>query len=131
MMLDIDFVELRRGFLQYLPIGALLGLILVLELVLVGASWVITPDAVKAAATPAPAFMDQVTNTRALGRVLYTQYVYLFQASGLILFVAMIGAIVLTLRHRPDIKRQNIGRQVGRKRDEAVEYRDVKPGQGL
>tara|TARA_R110002110_G_scaffold326237_1_gene538068 strand:- start:360 stop:977 length:618 start_codon:yes stop_codon:yes gene_type:complete len=131
MMLDIDFTELRRGFLQYLPVGALLGLILVLELCLVGASWVITPDAIKAAASPVPAFVDQITNTRALGRVLYTQYVYLFQAAGLILLVAMIGAIVLTLRHRTDIKRQVIAHQVGRQRDEGVEYKDVKPGQGL
>ncbi|HEY4343260.1 MAG TPA: NADH-quinone oxidoreductase subunit J [Parvibaculum sp.] len=131
MMLDIDFSQLRQGFLQYLPIGALVGLILLLELVLVGASWIITPDAVGVAASPTPAFIDHVTNTRALGRVLYTQYVYLFQASGLILLVAMIGAIVLTLRHRTDIKRQVIWRQVGRKRNEGVEYKDVKPGQGL
>lgn len=131
MMLDIDFTELRRGFLQYLPVGALLGLILVLELGMVGASWIITPDAMHAAASPAPAFIDQVTNTRALGRILYTQYVYLFQAAGLVLLVAMIGAIVLTLRHRPDIKRQVIAHQVGRKRDDGVEYKDVKPGQGL
>ena len=131
MMLDIDFTELRRGFLQYLPVGALLGLIFLLELGMVGASWVITPDAMHAAASPAPAFMDQVTNTRALGRVLYTQYVYLFQSAGLVLLVAMIGAIVLTLRHRPDIKRQVIAHQVGRKRDDGVEYKDVKPGQGL
>jgi len=130
MMLDIDFVELRRGFLQYLPVGALLGLVLVLELALVGASWIITPDAVAAAASPVPSMAD-VTNTRALGQVIYTQYMYLFQASGLILLVAMVGAIVLTLRHRPDIKRQVIAHQVGRKRSEGVEYKDVKPGQGL
>jgi NADH-quinone oxidoreductase subunit J len=131
MMLDIDFAELRQGFLQYLPVGLLLALIFVLELGLVGGSWIISADAIKVAASPTPAFIDDVTNTRALGRVLYTQYVYLFQAAGLVLFVAMIGAIVLTLRHRPDIKRQNIGRQIGRTRDEAVEYKDVKPGQGL
>lgn len=131
MMLDIDFAELRQGFLQYLPVGALVGLVLVLELALVGASWVITPDAVAAAASPVPAAADNITNTRALGQVLYTQYMYLFQASGLILLVAMIGAIVLTLRHRPDIKRQVIAHQVGRKRSEGVEYKDVKPGQGL
>jgi NADH-quinone oxidoreductase subunit J len=131
MMLDIDFTQLRQGFLQYLPVGALIGLILLLELVLVGASWVISPDAAGVVASPTPAFIDHVTNTRALGRILYTQYVYLFQASGLILLVAMIGAIVLTLRHRADIKRQVIWRQVGRKRDEGVGYQDVKPGQGL
>jgi NADH-quinone oxidoreductase subunit J len=131
MMLDIDFVRLRKGFLQYLPIGALVGLILALELCLVGVSWVITPHALGVVASPTPAFIDQVTNTRALGRVIYTQYVYLFQAAGLILLVAMIGAIVLTLRHRVDVKRQLIWRQVARRRDEGVEYKDVKPGQGL
>jgi NADH-quinone oxidoreductase subunit J len=131
MMLDIDFSQLRQGFLQYLPVGGLVGLILLVELFLVGASWIVSPDAAGVAASPVPAFADHVTNTRALGRVLYTQYVYLFQASGLILLVAMIGAIVLTLRHRADIKRQVAWRQVGRKRDEGVEYKDVKPGQGL
>lgn len=131
MMLDVDFSELRQGFLQYLPIGGLVGLILLIELFLIAAAWVISPDAAHVAAAPVPAFIDHVTNTRALGRVLYTQYMYLFQASGLILLVAMIGAIVLTLRHRPDIKRQVIWKQVGRSRAEGVEYKDVKPGQGL
>jgi NADH-quinone oxidoreductase subunit J len=131
MMLDVDFSELRQGFLQYLPIGGLVGFILLIELFLIAAAWVISPDAAHVAAAPVPAFIDHVTNTRALGRVLYTQYMYLFQASGLILLVAMIGAIVLTLRHRPDIKRQVIWKQVGRSRAEAVEYKDVKPGQGL
>ncbi|HEX7776979.1 MAG TPA: NADH-quinone oxidoreductase subunit J [Parvibaculum sp.] len=131
MMLDIDFGELRQGFLQYLPVGGLVGLILFAELFMIGVTWVISPDAAHVAAAPVPAFIDHVTNTRALGRVLYTQYMYLFQASGLILLVAMIGAIVLTLRHRPDIKRQVIWKQVGRSRSEGVEYKDVKPGQGL
>jgi NADH-quinone oxidoreductase subunit J len=128
MMLDIDFTELRKGFLQYLPIGGLVGLVLALELILVGASWIITPEAKAVAAAPVVAHM---TNARALGQVLYTQYVLLFQAAGLVLLVAMIGAIVLTLRHRVDIKRQVISHQVGRKRDEGVELRNVKPGQGL
>jgi NADH-quinone oxidoreductase subunit J len=131
MMLDIDFVKLRQGFLQYLPIGGLVGLILLVELFLMAAAWVISPDAAGVVGSPTPAFIEHVTNTRALGRVLYTQYVYLFQASGMILLVAMIGAIVLTLRHRVDIKRQVIARQVGRTRAEGVEYKDVKPGQGL
>jgi NADH-quinone oxidoreductase subunit J len=131
MMLDIDFVELRQGFLQYLPIGGLVGIILLIELFLVGAAWVISPEAAHVVAAPVPAFIDHVTNTRALGRVLYTQYMYLFQSAGLILLVAMVGAIVLTLRHRPDIKRQVIWKQVGRSRSEGVEYKDVKPGQGL
>ncbi len=128
MMLDIDFNELRKGFLQYLPIGGLVGLILFLELLALGLSWAISPEAVAVAASPAVA---GVANTRALGQVLYTQYVLLFQAAGLVLLVAMIGAIVLTLRHRPDIKRQVIAHQVGRKRAEGVELIDVKPGQGL
>lgn len=128
MMLDIDFNELRQGFLQYLPIGGLVGLILFLELFALGLSWVISPEAMAVAASPAVA---DVANTRALGQVLYTQYVLLFQAAGLVLLVAMIGAIVLTLRHRPDIKRQVIAHQVGRKRAEGVELKDVKPGQGL
>jgi len=128
MMLDIDFSELRQGFLQYLPIGGLVGFILALELIFVGIAWVITPEAASVASSPVVA---DVANTRALGQVLYTQYVYLFQAAGLILLVAMIGAIVLTLRHRVDIKRQVIAHQVGRKRHEGVELKDVKPGQGL
>jgi len=130
MMLDIDFAQLRQGFLQYLPIGGLVGLILLIELLLVAGAWVITPEAAQVAASPAPA-LEQVANTRALGQILYTQYAYLFQAAGLVLLVAMIGAIVLTLRHRPDIKRQVIARQVGRKRHEGVELKDVKPGQGI
>ena len=128
MMLDIDFSQLRQGFLQYLPVGALVGLILAFELALVGGSWVVTPAAMSVAAAPVA---EHVTNTRALGQVLYTQYVLLFQAAGLVLLVAMIGAIVLTLRHRVDIKRQVIAHQVGRKRSESVELKDVKPGQGL
>ena len=130
MMLDIDFAQLRQGFLQYLPVGGLVGFILLVELLLVAGAWVITPDAAQVAASPAPA-LEQVANTRALGQILYTQYAYLFQASGLVLLVAMIGAIVLTLRHRPDIKRQVIAHQVGRKRHEGVELKDVKPGQGI
>ncbi|HMM14185.1 MAG TPA: NADH-quinone oxidoreductase subunit J [Parvibaculum sp.] len=128
MMLDIDFNELRQGFLQYLPFGGLIGIILLIELILVGAAWVITPEASAVAASPVIA---NVANTRALGQVLYTQYVLLFQVAGLVLLVAMIGAIVLTLRHRTDIKRQVIARQVGRARAEGVELKNVKPGQGL
>ena len=130
MMLDIDFAQRRQGFLQYLPVGGLVGFILLVELLLVAGAWVITPDALQVAASPAPA-LEQVANTRALGQILYTQYAYLFQAAGLVLLVAMIGAIVLTLRHRPDIKRQVIARQVGRKRNEGVELKDVTPGQGI
>ena len=130
MMLDVDFVELRQGFLQYLPVGALVGFILLLELLLVLGGWVISPEASGVAAAPIPP-ITEVENTRALGQIIYTQYAYLFQIAGLILLVAMIGAIVLTLRHRPDVKRQNIAKQVRRKREDAVELRDVEPGQGI
>ena len=130
MMLDVDFSELRQGFLQYLPVGALVGIILLIELLLVVGAWVISPEAAGIAAAPAPAIAD-VDNTRALGQIIYTKYVYLFQAAGLILLVAMIGAIVLTLRHKPNVKRQVIANQVARKREDAVELKKVEPGQGL
>jgi NADH-quinone oxidoreductase subunit J len=129
MMLDINFAELREGFLQYLPIGALIGIILAAELILVFGSWIVSPEA--GAAFNAPAVPpDQVTNTHALGRLIYTDYVFLFQAAGLVLLVAMIGAIVLTLRHRPDVRRQKIADQVARRRDEVVEVRDIPTGSG-
>lgn len=130
MMLDIDFAELRKGFLQYLPVGALIGLVLLAELVLVAGSWQVSEHALQG--TPAPIPSDPgLTNTEAIGRVLYTDYIYLFQAAGMILLVAMIGAIVLTLRHREGVKRQNIGAQVGRRRKDAVALVSVKPGQGI
>lgn len=130
MMLDIDFAELRQGFLQYLPVGALIGIILLIELLLIFGSWVIAPEAAGFAAAPTPAIAE-VHNTRALGQIVYTQYVYPFQAAGMILLVAMIGAIVLTLRHKPNVKRQVIRDQVGRKREDAIEMKKVEPGQGL
>ncbi len=130
MMLDIDFAELRQGFLQYLPVGALIGIILLIELLLIFGSWVIAPEAAGIAAAPTPA-ITEVHNTRALGQIIYTQYVYPFQAAGMILLIAMIGAIVLTLRHKPNVKRQLIRDQVGRKREDAVEMKKVEPGQGL
>ena len=128
MMLDIDFVELRQGMLNYLPVGGTIGLIMLVELALVLGTWSIEPGAVKTVAAPAP---GDVSNTEALGRILYTQYVYYFQAAGLVLLVAMIGAIVLTLRHKPGVKRQNIADQVARNPASAVEIRKVKPGQGI
>jgi NADH-quinone oxidoreductase subunit J len=128
MMLDVDFAELRQGFLQYLPIGALVGVAFLAELLLVVGAWAIGPTIPQAISSPIPA---GITNTEALGRVLYTNYVYYFQASGVVLLVAMIGAIVLTLRHKPNVKRQNIGDQVARTRDTAIEIRKVQPGQGL
>ena len=128
MMLDINFVELRQGFLQYLPIGALIGLVLLVELVLVLGSWAIAPESSERVSLPTPTGMS---NTHAIGVVLYTDYVYLFQASGVILLVAMIGAIVLTLRSREGIKRQRISEQISRTRDESVELKQVDPGSGV
>jgi NADH-quinone oxidoreductase subunit J len=127
MMLDIDFSELKKGALQYLPFGLLIGLILVAELVMAGSVWVLKPAtiAAKGAATPAG-----VTNTEALGRILYTDYVYYFQIAGLVLLVAMIGAIVLTLRSRPGVRRQSIPQQNARTKAMAVDMVEIKPGQG-
>ncbi len=130
MMLDINFAEMREGFLQYLPIGALIGIILAAELILVFGSWAVSPESAQVLAAPTlPA--DGVTNTHALGNVIYTEYVYLFQASGLVLLVAMIGAIVLTLRHRPDVRRQKISDQVERRREDVIEIRDITTGSGV
>src|SRR5216683_271631 len=122
MMLDVDFAQLRQGFIQYLPIGAFLGAILLIELVLVLVSWTIGPDVQRTIATPIPPIASTV-NAEALGHVLYTRYVYFFQAAGVVLLVAMIGAIVLTLRHKPHVKRQNIAEQVARTKASAITSR--------
>ena len=129
MMLDINFVRLREGFLQYLPVGGLIGLILLVELVLVLGSWALTPEQVlMAAEQPVPLTRS---NIEALGDLFYTDYFYLFQAAGMILLVAIIGAITLTLRHKPEVRRQSIAEQVHRRREEAVELRKVQPGSGI
>jgi NADH-quinone oxidoreductase subunit J len=130
MMLDVDFAELRQGFLQYLPIGLLIGVVFMVELLLVVGSWAISPEALRTPMTAIPP-PDRLTNTEAIGRVLYTQYFYFFQAAGLVLLVAMIGAIVLTLRERVGIKRQKIGRQVARTPETAVELRKVPFREGV
>ena len=130
MMLDINFVELRSGFAQYLPIGGLVGFILLAELVVVGSSWVVLPQAEAVAAAPIPP-LDQVTNTEAIGRLIYTKYIYLFQAAGLVLLVAMVGAIVLTLRSRAGVRKQRIHDQVMRDPKESVKLRDVEIGKGI
>ena len=130
MMLDIDFAELREGMLTYAPFGMVIGLILFTELALVLGVWAFSPEAAGALAAPAPA-ASVTTNTEALGQLLYTRYIYYFQAAGLVLLVAMIGAIVLTLRHKEGVKRQNISDQVARGPATAVEVRKVKPGQGI
>ncbi|QTL03638.1 NADH-quinone oxidoreductase subunit J [Aquabacter sp. L1I39] len=128
MMLDVDFVELRQGFLQYLPIGMVVGAIFLAELVLVASSWVFGTSL---PSTPMPSGGQAVSNVRALGQVLYTDYVYFFEAAGMVLLVAMIGAIVLTLRHKANVKRQNIADQVARTPEAAMEVVKVKPGQGI
>ncbi|MEP9378024.1 NADH-quinone oxidoreductase subunit J [Aquabacter sp. CN5-332] len=129
MMLDVDFVELRQGFLQYLPIGALIGVIFLAELVLVVGSWA-TSSTVATAPQIAQATAG-LSNTQMLGRVLYTDYVYFFEAAGMVLLVAMIGAIVLTLRHKTNVKRQNISAQVARTPETAMDVVKVRPGQGI
>ena len=128
MMLDIDFVELRQGFVKYLPVGGLIGIVLLVELIIVAGGWVSLPETKAAVTEPV---REGVSNTAALGRLLYTKYVYLFQAAGVILFVAMIGAIVLTLREREGVKRQKISQQLKRTRAESVELVKVKPGEGV
>jgi NADH-quinone oxidoreductase subunit J len=130
MMLDVDFAELRQGFLNYLPVGALVGAVLLAELLVVVGAWVIGPNISTAITAPIPAPSD-INNTQAIGLVLYTRYVYFFQAAGIILLVSMIGAIVLTLQHKPGVRRQNIADQVARRPATAVEIVKVKSGQGL
>ena len=130
MMLDINFVELRQGALQYLPVGALVGLVLLVELILVFGAWVAGPEVAQSIAAPLP-LATNVTNTAALGQLLYTRYVYVFQASGMILLVAMVGAIVLTLRARADVRKQDINVQVGRRRADTLEIVKVRPRQGV
>ena len=130
MMLNIDFVELRQGFVKYLPIGGLIGAVLLIELLLVVGGMVVLPEGKAAIAEPI-ARQAGATNTEMLGRLIYTKYIYLFQAAGLILFVSMIGAIVLTLRHREGVKRQSIAQQLRRTRAESVQVVKVKPGEGI
>jgi len=129
MMLDVDFAELKQGALQYAPIGAVVGLILLAELVIVVGGYTFSPDLGKAIAEPTP---DLATrhNTAALGDILYTDYLFFFQIAGMVLLVAMIGAIVLTLRHKPGIKRQSIAAQVARDKT-AIEIKKVETGKGI
>jgi NADH-quinone oxidoreductase subunit J len=131
MMLDVDFAELKAGFMKNAPLGALIGLILLAELVLVVGFRVIKPGALAAASTPIPTAGSGITNTEAIGRVLYTKYAFYFEAAGLILLVAMIGAIVLTLRHKEGVKRQSIAAQVARRPATAVEVVKVASGAAI
>ena len=127
MMLDINFVQLREGFQRYLPVGALIGLVLAAELVLIGGSYGLS-EPLFAAPVGVP---EGVSNVEALGQLVYTKYVYLFQAAGLVLLVAMIGAIVLTLRTRPGVVRQDPAKQSARTIEESVEIKKVPTGKGI
>jgi NADH-quinone oxidoreductase subunit J len=128
MMLDVDFVELREGFLEYLPIGLVIGAIFLVELLLVGGSWVINPATTKQITAAIP---TNVTNTEALGLVLYSKYIHYTELASMVLLVAMIGAIVLTLRHKANVKRQDINVQNARTPELAMSVRKVASGQGL
>lgn len=128
MMLDISFADLRKGAMQYVPIGLLVGAVLLTELVLVYGAWNFAPEYVSNLAVPVNAGS---TNTEGLGMVMYTEYVLAFQLAGLILFVAMVGAIVLTLRKRPGVRRQIVSEQQRRKPEDVLEIRKVTPGTGI
>jgi NADH-quinone oxidoreductase subunit J len=128
MMLDVDFVELRQGVLQYLPVGMTVGLILFVELVMVLGGTVLDAGVLSKVPTPTP---SNVSNITALGDVLYTKYVYYFEASAMVLLVAMIGAIVLTMRHKVGVRRQDISVQVARTPETAMAIVKVKSGEGL
>jgi len=130
MMLDVDFAELRQGFLNYLPVGALIGALVLVELLLVVGAWAIGAHVPAAITTPIPP-LDTATNTEAIGLVLYTRYIYYFQAAGVVLLVAMVGAIVLTLQHKARVKSQDMVAQVRRTKADAMEVVKVRPGQGL
>ncbi len=130
MMLDVDFAELKSGMVRYMPLGLLIGVIILMQLGMAIGVWTFSDQAMglRGAVTPP---LAEVQNTAALGRLIYDDYILLFQLAGLILLVAMIGAIVLTLRHRAGIKRQNVIAQMHRDPAKAMELKDVKPGQGL
>ncbi|PZU52269.1 MAG: NADH-quinone oxidoreductase subunit J [Brevundimonas sp.] len=128
MMLDVDFLKLREGFARYLPLAIIIAGVLLVEMILVSVAVVqngAAADAVLGAPRP------DVSNVEAIGRVLYTDYVYFFQAAGIVLLIAMIGAITLTLRHKPHIKRQNIADQINRPAAKAMEVKTVQSGQGV
>ena len=130
MMLDVSYAELRQGFLRYLPVGGLIGLVLLAELVMTTLHWQVVPALLAKPDAPIPA-ADQVSNSHAIGHILYTQYVYLFQASGLILLIAMIGAIVLTMRNRREVRRQDISEQINRRPQDVMAVRQVPTREGI
>ena len=129
MMLDINIAELKHGFLQYLPLGGVVGLILLLELILSLGGFIISSESQNSIAAPRPN-VNEVTNTEAIGNLIYTDYIYFFQAAGLILLVAMIGAIVLTHRSRENVRKQNISDQINRRPQDTIEIKKVTTGSG-
>ena len=129
MMLDVDFVRLREGFAKYLPIAVIIAGILLFEMILISAA-VIAGGAAADATTPMAA-TPEASNIETIGRVLYTDYIYFFQAAGIVLLIAMIGAIVLTLRHKPGVRRQNIHVQVNRDAKTAIEIKSAQTGAGV
>lgn len=130
MMLDIDFVELKQGFMRYMPIGGLVAAILFAMFLLVTSAKIEAKVKVENLASPIPS-LDEASNAEAIGKVLYTDYILFFQLAGLVLFVAMIGAIVLTLHHRQNVKRQSVSAQVARNRETGVEIAKPKTGEGV
>ena len=130
MMLDVDFAELKRGALQYAPVGALVGIILAAELIVVLGGYAFSPELASTVALPTPDIATR-SNTAALGDILYTQYVFYFQIAGMVLLVAMIGAIVLTLRHKTGVKRQDVSVQVARVPATSIEIKKVETGKGI
>ena len=130
MMLDIGEVELRQGFLQYLPLGGIIGFVLLIELILVVSGFIISPEASLRISAKTPV-QDQMTNTEAIGNLLYTEYIYYFQAAGMILLVAMIGAIVLTHRSRQSVRKQKVSEQVKRRPEDTIEIQKVSTGSGI
>jgi NADH-quinone oxidoreductase subunit J len=127
MMIDVDFAELRAEFIRYMPVGALIGIVLLVELVVIFSGYVQSQHVV----APAAAIPDDLHNTEALGMLLFRDYLYFLEAAGLILLVAMVGAIVLTLRHHGGVRRQDVGEQVGRTPESSVEIRQVESGKGI
>jgi NADH-quinone oxidoreductase subunit J len=130
MMLDVDFAALKRGALDYAPIGAMVGIVVAAELIIVVGGYAVSPELASSTAEPIRDLAER-NNTAQLGDILYTSYIYYFQIAGIVLLIAMIGAIVLTLRHREGIKRQDINQQVARTPATAIEIRKVKTGQGI
>ena len=130
MMLDVDFAALKAEMAKYVPVAGLIGVVLLMQLTFAYGTWAFSDGINQRLGNPAPP-LDEAHNTQALGLIVYDDYALLFQLSGLILLVAMVGAIVLTLRHRQDVKRQNVLAQMYRDPAKAMELKDVDPGQGL